>query len=419
MFALAGCLSVPPPASNDDAGGPGTDAPVVDARINDATDASSMPMLSPLVDSRTGSTLTIGNAIARMRLQSTGTHSPVELVSPGGSNQNLLYEGAATLERYAGVELWPAWFTYMAGEDLSFTEDAIGPAVMQITTVVRMSGMTVTTTHTMHPDGRIHRWERVTFDSVNEGWFVAYVSLDCALIDGVTWSFANGDTGSATLDPRNCLDDTQFREAQGAHSLGYVCAHSSTGRDVIGWAHHMHGPTSRYPEYLRLSRTIESVSLTSDWIQGEFPQIATYTGHFLTVVNNLDNSTGANCSMVAAHTGGFQNPPAISVTAPASSVTTGPGDDDADGYNEGGGYYQVSASGGTAELSISGGTAAPTTTFLVDNFDATSSPVVELGGVALQHGYDYLYQATSGGGGMWLHLARPLGADTLVVTEGS
>ena len=285
------------------------------------------------------------------------------------------------------------------------------------------SGMTGETIVTVHPDGRIHRDEDFeVLVSPTSNHLTAYVSLEPSLFTHADWTVdGSGPYDVSSFDPVTNPFDFFFNDTNGT-LVGASCAyHDSAGRAVgFGWR----VPPSPAPAGPRASQSQSggleenhAMALQFDWHRAEAYPAATYRGEIAVVVGSLATPPCAGLESTIAAT---QLPLAMSTMAGASATVGGVGDDDGDGYNEGGGFWQLAvvdgASAATLGFSTLGATRepAPTATLRISG-TAGIDPIIELDGERLVHGGDYLIDHREGE--LVLFIKRQLDDSTLTLSH--
>lgn len=326
----------------------------------------------------------------------------VDLRATKASNQNLLYVGFEKYERLSGISHFENWFSWNPDQAPSFRVLFSGPAVVQIEQDWADDSMSGSSRHTIYPDGRILRYERVHLAEALHGWFLAYLAIDIDRWDVVV--FEVGGIPGQYLKHGGASEISRIYEGN-AEDVGYFCAVDSIQHDVVGWTHHEAGEIFPYGfrvwETGQGSSVMHSLLLSSEWHRGEISPVGDYLGHIMTFVAG----TGI-CDEFATLAGQYASPLRLSLGA-GEFITDAFGDDDNDGFNEASGAYELSGLGGRElRLSVDAPGGLALGVFHIKNFDFLHLPVVTLGSERLGRGRDYRLQIADGGLDAWLVMGR-------------
>ncbi|MBI5545503.1 MAG: hypothetical protein HY901_16580 [Deltaproteobacteria bacterium] len=329
---------------------------------------------------------------------------PADIRIRAASNQNLLYRGDAKPEYLAGI----SYFDHAYNRESSVSARSLtgrGP-IAQLEVSWGTVGLTGTSTYTLHPDGRLHRNEEVQVTSTFAGsqdFLLAFVTIDATRVSAMSHVVGGAQTS-------NLKTGRDFEFHWDDDGLGYLCVLDSAGKDGVGWA--QRDTAAAGPDGMRLwevGSPSHSFLLASDWVRDAPVPVRTYSGQFLTTF-----ASSGDCMELEAQVVAFTDPLQLGIS---EAVVTGQaGDGDGDGYNEGGGYYELRLpSSKVIAVTPASGSRQPTSSFRVQAVPAASpSPKITLGEEELSEGRDYLAGAPDGSGVAWLHLARPWSAQVLL-----
>jgi hypothetical protein len=461
--ALLGCVGVPPPADPaPDAGDPCVDvdgdgylpgecdavpAAEVDCGEGDAArhpgafeicdddvdqdcdggDLSCADALAPNVASFDAAEIEVANGALVATWTAAEGFALAELATAAAPSINLLYTGPME-ERLAAVHMFTDFFSWETAVTPSPVEIASGPAVTRFSVSWdandgATSGMNGATIYTVFPDGRIHcDVDLEVLISPADNHLTTYVALEPELFTHADWTVdGSGPYEVASFDPQVELFDFFFNDQTG-NRIGSSCAyHEGVGRAVgFGWS----VPPSPAPRGPRASQSqlndVEAnhqLALQFDWHRSEAYPAASYRGEFAVVVGSTATPpcAGLEAAIAATHT-----PLALSAVEGAEIAIGGTGDDDGDGFNEGGGFWQVAvddeAVAVTLGFSTLGSTRQPAPAAAIHLANAGPvDPIVELDGERLVRGGDYHLQRD--GGDLFLFVARPLADSTLALSH--
>lgn len=367
--------------------------------------------------SETVTELAVDNGLLSLAWRASVNWMIAELANEQGSGANLLYTGVMP-ERLAGVHAWQSWFSWDPAETTTHMDViTLGPAVVRVHvdwiagdgsgTGVGTGQVSGSIYYTVLPDGRVHRDEDVTVADTEQSWLTAYVALDRSSFTQATWQ------GNATPEALTGSMRTGFYDPVGTPAE-WMCVYDD-GDDAVGFA--WQGASGNGPRLSEGAGGAGQVALQYDWVQGTGVAADTYSGQFLVVVRR---DAVNPCGAVDALSNAWQRPPLLDPLA--SRHTAGVGDNDQDGFDEGGGYYYATAGQQRRlELTINatGGRATPTTLALrVREMDFTLDPIVSVNGDRLGHGDDYVFQVAPPDDHGWFYLERPAGfadGDVIVV----
>lgn len=344
---------------------------------------------------------------------------PTDLRVTRAGDRNLLYTNAAQTERFAGIAIWPDYFAHTPNAEAALEPLAVNGAVARFRVTWSVGGATNeaegTTIYTVHPDGRIHFDQDVQIVGVlpDVYWFATYIAMNPNRITHVrppseTIRIIGAEPAQIFYQP---LQNNQ----------GFICAWDETTRDRLTWVYQapigedpLIGP--RASESGQVGMANHQVAMQFDWVRDGAVLQDLYRSNVMVradVAGETDPCAGGTALASVMHT-----PPQLMVSAPAGHITDSAGDDDQDGYNEGGGFHELSAAGAESisiEIVNDAVDPAPTATLRLRGLTWTRPPIVTLGR-ALEHGREYLAEADEGGDGGWLFFASPLpDGETLTV----
>jgi hypothetical protein len=319
---------------------------------------------------------------------------------PAASGENLLYAGGASSEQLAGISYWAYNYSWESDELGGLSPVQAGGPVSRVRLDWHTTDVEGSSVYTLHPDGRLYRDETVTVttphvDAENPPYLLAYQAIDATKVTTLTWK--EGYT-QGSVRPLMANQDIQL-----GHGLGYACAADERKGDVVSWAHH-DGQASALVDW-RFSEVADDISssilMASDWVNnGEPPVETAYSGQFLSAFN-----ASGDCGTVQEQTELFQSPPRVT-TSVGDVVVDQAGDNDHDGFNEGGGFFEIQAAGD--EVRVRTDANLPTCTIRIWGAPNRKVPEIILGGEELTNVGDFLF----GGGAndeVWLYLDHPWG----------
>jgi hypothetical protein len=398
---------------------------------------------------------TMSNGVVSLTFKSNDGYALGEAIVGDASSETVLAR-SPTNEKLAGISYFPHSYSWQPAETNTLEIAEPGGPIAQVTTHWSTSDMQGQTVYTLHPDGRLHRDETVTVhkgsccpnptcpsapdscaccDSnpssclaacdccVGPGhcttmcylcgpacaqWFqepaylLAYMALDSASFTDTEWSVGAGVSKfSGGADP-----------AADSDLAGYGCAVDPKGKRTVAWSHYpSSAPAPSFARW-RFARQDSSLLLASDWVSGlSVEDKGSFHGATLSLFG-----TSGDCAAVPTQAGAFQAPPRLTANSGAL-ITTEEGDYDNDGYNEGGGFYELDTDGNGVVLTFDYGAPLPSASFRIRHGSKQGLPTVTLGNTRLVHGKDYLAgRGKTDASRTWLYLARPWSAhDTLNV----
>lgn len=333
---------------------------------------------------------------------------------PTDSDSNLLYTGPA-YERAVGTH-WGLEY---------FDRDATAPAVTGVVSnravyrrrvawsAVATDQLTGVRWETVHPDGRIHLDHAVHIEPMDAGYLTSSVSLVPGEFTHVSWSAgADGEKDLAAYDYGTDGDSIQLVTTNNG-APAHACAYNYANQLLLGWGWSVTVPSAA--SGARISQNMVeglaanyNVALELDWrtwVDGEVTTALDFEGNFLLYLGAVD--TDPCFPMELRHDEVTR--PARLVAATGSLVTDSAGDDDGDGYDDGGGFYSLQAAAGDVEVTVDAQSATLTppqsSTFFIAGV-GERDPVVYLDDAQLGHGSDY--HLAHEADGVWLHLGRAL-----------
>jgi hypothetical protein len=364
--------------------------------------------------------ITVTNGVLETSWLASEGFALARLATAASPATNLLYTGPME-ERLAATHMFADFFSW---------ETAVTPVPIALAdglAVTRLSvswvandgatnGMAGTAIYTIYPDGRVHRDEDLeVLISPVSNHLTVHVSLEPSLFTHADWTVdGSGPYDVSSFDPQVQPFDFFFNDQSG-NRLGSSCAyHEGVGRAVgFGWK----VPPSPVPQGPRSSQVEaganpvnHALALQYDWHRAEAYAAGDYRGEFVVMIGEVATPPclALDRAIAATHT-------------PLALVTLGgEGDDDEDGYNEGGGFWQVAIDSGatTAVLVFStlGSTRelAPAAALRLTGV-AAIDPIIELDGERLVRGGDYHLQR--GDSDAFLFIARPIADSTLSLSH--
>ena len=339
-----------------------------------------------------------------------------ELRAPGGSDENLLFEGAPTfLEEYAGVMQYPLYASVDSTEPMDklgehwVSQD--GPAVYRIwipwiVDAGGSMGVEGLSIYTVLADGRIFRDESMhVFEEVGT-WLVAFVALRPTALPTVYWG--GQESGSYDAPVPGNGEQESFYQADSdpvPDHDAYTCAYDSQSGDMVGFAQYegdyttWAGPRATFVQETAGIVETSAFVLQADWLRMTSigsAQLGEYTGEVMMYAGSDTESTP--CAAVAEYYDAYRDPGFLTVTAGgATDLPEVLGDEsDGDDFSQGGGFYYFRAEGsGDIVMSIEG-TAATQPTVLLNAAGLEPSEVsgVSVGGQALSD-HEYIVQAAN------------------------
>ncbi|MCC6623190.1 MAG: hypothetical protein IT385_18165 [Deltaproteobacteria bacterium] len=414
-IAGGGCLDNPTPKSatetedtstEDETRDTSTEDETVDtsAEIVDAdgdTEVTTTPPASALTSTLDSERWVIGNDRFEVVLEADTGWLPAELRTFQGSGANLVYGNTTqSSESWLGLSLYDRAHLWADATQLD-ASDAGGAIVRASKTWAFQGEMSGTTELTVHADGRlVVSWDITVPTTRAPATLVAYTTLDILRFTHVeagtadSWTLPTGQTpGGGFTFLTTALGD-----------VPYLCARHTATRDVVGFVER--GVASLDPLLPRITEhaggagTVHSLRLQYDFARDSVPA-GTYAGRLLLAV---DGTT--TCDRVAAQAEAFRAPAALTMSIGALRLDA-PGDADADGYVEAGGYYTIASTTRAATL-IPARTLPSLTLRLFGT--GWSQPTLVAGATTLAHGTDFIAQPAAAGDGGWVVLLRPLSA---------
>jgi hypothetical protein len=389
-------------------------------------DLACVDQLTPNTLSTNGSERIITNGFGQYTFDSLQDYAMTSLVSVKTASNNLLYDGPMQ-ERLFGVHMWATHFSSVT--PATPTWDVIDEGAAAIRIRVQWvagngtdEGFAGDTYYTVFPDGRMHRDENLTIHgSVMNQYLTAHLSLEPSELTHVDWAPGDRDawllsnyTGPGNEQP---YSDTPMLDT---YLDSYSCGFNTTTRSLAGLAWRI--PAGDW-ESARVTVTDpgvmmdeQALALQFDWYRAEAYGPETVRGDFMLYVDERPTATpdtpGTDpCGPMNPHAEAFIAPVSANPTLPAVLHRNDIGDDDDDGYYEGGGFWDIDADSGdeisfTIDTGMGSRTAPTTSAFRLRGLDETYPPTVFLEGEQLEHGREYLFHTSNGIG--WLYLAVPL-----------
>lgn len=355
------------------------------------------PSLDPLFVNEDGD-IEVTNCRFEIFFGAAEHFSPSWMSIPGGHNDNLLSsDGAVAPERGMGVIVYPALASWRDHVGPGYELYQQGPAVTRIrvdwaddSQGSQFEGRTI---YTVTADGRVMRDDFVHMLNGVDGpsWGVSYVSMRAALLTDVQWGggVAQGSydvTGAAgTPTP-----DYFFGETGGGQygADAYLCAYHADQGDVVGLVRYpneaqwVSSRATRIDNEPAQGTDTDVVALQSDWWRGQTVENGYYNGNSMLV---LDARTEDHCERVIEQYEAYNEVTPVTAASGGGQVYGLPGDDDNDGFSEGGGFYAFTASGGVdLELLVGAGAPIPTALFHIEGFSVSEVAAVLIDGVPLE-----------------------------------
>lgn len=380
-------------------------------------DLACVDALVPSSITANGTETTIQNGFGAFTFDSAENHSLTQLVSVKTGSNNLLYDGTAMDERLFGVHMWDQFFSWRTQTLPAWDVLVDGPAAVRIRVQwTGWDGMTTgfrgDTYYTVFPDGRMHRDENLTVDESVVGLYLtAHLSLESTELTHVDWAPGHAAVALAGFPGSlwNPLGDTP---SIATYLDSYACGFNDTTGDVAGLAWRI--PAGDW-ESARVTMLPDQgdgqpVALQFDWYSAEDYGPEAVRGDFMVYVDEWespvpDDAGDDPCGPMNHKADAFIDPVDLLPTAPATLYTSALGDDNTDGYNEGGGFWDLDAGGGDEivfSVDALAGNAPPTSAFRLRGLDDTYPPTVFVEGEQLEHGREYLFHTQDGVG--WLYL---------------
>ncbi|MBI2374516.1 MAG: hypothetical protein HYV07_11025, partial [Deltaproteobacteria bacterium] len=379
-----------------------------------AADAGSFTS-APLTTVWVGDRFRVESTAFRVSFDRNRGGSVVELRA--ASSANLVHE-ATERRRFAGVAFADCWFSAeVPSANVTFTVLVANPVIVRVRAtwsitesnplpVEVFAGATETT---VHPDGRLIRFEEVQLRSTSgsacvgtERSLFAGLVLDSAHFQSVSWNETPGFSGSVGIPrPAGSIEDVYRQDGLGSASL---CA-SASGH-VVGWTYSgIEQPTTTCAKGNRIwdpfpGSTASPLALLTDWARScsaaavPLTTLSPYRGRFQTYVG-ADTCVAARESAFA-----FTNPPAMSLAS--GSATFDPST----------GGYEVASGGTSVELSVA--ERVPSLTIHLPNI-APPVRVSRNGGELVSQ----VLGAADSMGGVWVHVGDGLSASDSLLIEHS
>lgn len=373
----------------------------------------------PVVESTAyadGGTYSMRNGLVALEFGSDAGNALSSVAIQRGSNLNVLYTGEDTEERLAGISYWAHDYSWRANTTITVLETHPLSQIQLDWTTETAAGRSV---YTLHPDGRLHRRELVqvtqSFGTPDAGdadggvlvdagesdtgglwapdFLLAYVAIDTNRFDHVF------ETHNGTTQEQTAVSDLYY---DGDDSqVGYLCASNAATRDVVAWAHVM--PPGGIYAGARIYPRSGTYLFATDWVRDNSVAASAYMGSFLTLFTAADG-----CEAVRSEVEAFLAPPSLGITG-GTKETWSSGDDNQDGYDEGGGFYVVkSASQDVAlTLELEGTKSLASASFRLLDVGSVDGLAVTLDGTTLRRGEGYLIaNRQADASEAWLFLAR-------------
>lgn len=354
----------------------------------------------------------VGDVVMQFDAERGHSLASLEILGSG----ELLYDGPMN-ERLVGIEAWESFFSYTPGSDTR-SEDLRSPTLLRFQVDwADGTDMNGTTIWTLHAGGRIYRRDQfILSTSPSQSSISAYLALEGPRFEAV--DFASNGAPIAVTFPTPGV--TTFY-AQPAPAEEWVCAFAGAGQYQVGLLSDATLSTTAETERLTIGHgccdDTRHVSLQYDWyFGGPSPAPGMFSGNFQIVAA----PTAADCAPTIAADLAWRDPPSLAITN-GEILPAGPEDDDGDGFAEGGGYYEIQASGeAPLEIELVNGTIAETVTFQIWGlvvFDPVI--VVEHEGTEtrMARGRDYMLDRM--GEAIWLVIRAPVGGTIRIVEPPS
>lgn len=376
-------------------------------------DLSSADALLPnTISSDVTQTTVVNGALSVSFLRSFG--QAIADLRPPAASSNLLYTGPA-FEQVVGTH-WGLEY---------FDRDATAPAVSDVVShravfrrrvawsAVASGALTGVRWETVHPDGRIHIDHAVHIAAMDASDLTSSVSLVPGELTHVSWTAgADGEQDLAAYDYATDGESIQLvTTTNGAPA--FACAYNRDNQRLLGWGWSVVVPSAA--SGARISQSMadglpanHNVALELNWRtwdDGPVSAALDFEGNFLLYLGAIDTDPCFPMELRHAEV----TRPALLVVSTGTLVTDSVGDDDGDGYDDGGGFYSLQAVAGDLEVTVDTQSATLTppqsSTFFIAGL-GDHDPVVYLDDAPLGHGSDY--HLVREPAGAWLHLGRPL-----------
>ena len=414
---------------DDDGTDGGTEDETGDTSNDDASDEGTGETTGPAEDCEpitplthdAGARHTIGNCGVEVVFDESVSTGIAELRAPNGGDRNLIVDQAnAQWENTTGVLMYPEQQSWDATPTLGFEVLADGPAVVRLRSTWDADGaFDGSTVYTIVADGRVMRDELANVIVPGRGvWLVAYTAVVAERITAVR---TGGSTPASDHAPNYGAQLGPQEHGLWNDSGTSLCAF----HDVNGDALHVTLASDSLFVGTRLTEdrheadddSSVAMVLQADWVR-DMPLSA--DEHVGAIMTHMGASTQDDpCSVGDAFSDAYRNPGTVSVVngSEATSIVTAQGDENADGFSEGGGFYAFVA-GGNNHLSftLDGGAAEfPTVLVFIQGRTAADIGTVWAEDYQFEAG-EFLVQDASidiagvEEDGVFVLLGRPVGA---------
>ncbi len=357
--------------------------------------------IGPVVLTSTIGQQTIASRALEAVLSENKNWTITRLSQPGGPN--LLFTNEALNERFVSTQIWERAFSWAPDiTEPTMVIESDGGAVFrarvnwsagldQSNQPRALDGRTI---YTFYPDGRVHLDMDVTVEENSDTRFLSFaVALDPARFSQANWS---GGQAEAINPPQN-----DFHEIHRSTEMrGWSCLHGATGAPMIGFAYNVPAGSGAGPRIMESEingSQSRQVALIFDWVYNEMPPLGAAQGDFTLLVGT--SSGGLPCDAVHSAVLAHHGPRPLIPTSPVTFRTDGIGDDDQDGYNEGGGFWDLNAHA-SRELNVSvqilRGVIGPTLAIRIGGVPTKFNPVLFVDNARWEHGRNYLYKKQGG-----------------------
>ena len=323
-----------------------------------------------------------------------------------GDGLNFVWTGQSTgvtsSERLVGVLFFDEFNSWQSMADYEVLHQGPGVIRLKVSWEARgasddanMSGITI---WTIHDDGRLMRDERIQINYPRTGWLVGYHSIPIDRVDRVSWNI----NGSITSEP--VPQEIDNRGYEGVFDIGalpsWLCV-TGTNSSLLFSAH------SALPSSVGHRATwssdqsggaISSLNLQFDWLRNASPSLESSGGFWW---GSLFTGVSTDCQLLRQYLRHHNDPSTIELST-GTFFTRMEGDNDQDGYHEGGGFYVVEPTRDEVAFNITP-MAPPSFTILIKT-EITSEPILSTGDGELP---PQSFVSSLGEEGWYVHVRHP------------